>query len=155
MTTTTTADHALELRPYQSEGVQAIQSSWSSVQRLMYELPTGAGKTEIAIVVIKDYLAAHPNAAVVWLTHRFHLRDQSRQRIAAAGIPVVDLAEVKRSERQLLHSGVAIMTPALTWVQQQVDKATEEDLLVVDEAHHSVANSWVVTQFEMGYQRIQ
>ena len=97
---TTTADHTLELRPYQSEGVQHIQSSWVSVQPLIYKLATGAGKTEIAIVVIRDYLAVHPNATVVLLIDSFHLRGQSRQRIAAAGISVIDLAEVKRSERQ-------------------------------------------------------
>ena len=132
----------LELRPFQSEDVAKILAAFDRVDRVLYVLPTGGGKTEVAIEVLARNLASQRDSRVVWLTHRQELREQSQERIEGAGVSVVDLTDTSPPKRRLLLGGVAIVSPGMRTAHQQIEQATARDLLIVDEAHHSVANSW-------------
>ena len=132
-----------QLRPYQDDAVSAIQNAMTEGhRRILYALPTGAGKTLIAIRVVRDHLIAHGASQVVWLTHRGELRQQSLARIQAAGIDAVDATQVRPAQLRLTLGAVTILTPNLTRIQDLVATATDADLLVVDEAHHGAALSW-------------
>ena len=123
--------------------MSAIQNAMTEGhRRILYALPTGAGKTLIAIRVVRDHLIAHGASQVVWLTHRGELRQQSLARVQAAGIDAVDATQVRPAQRRLTPGAVTILTPNLTRIQDLVATATDADLLVVDEAHHGAALSW-------------
>ena len=132
----------MELRPYQTTAVAQITAAWSRAQRVMYQLATGAGKTVIATTLCQQHLGAQPASRVVGLTHRRELRAQSAQQWGSQGLPVVDLTTVYPAKRTWLPSTVSLISPGLTALQPLLATAGAQDLLVVDEAHHSVANSW-------------
>ena len=48
--------------------------------RVMTQLPTGGGKTEIAGALLKDFLVDGRKA--VWLTHREELAEQTEERLS-------------------------------------------------------------------------
>ena len=117
-----------ELRPYQQEAVRKIISQLKPGARIMYQLPTGGGKTRIAIEVITEFLAGVPILRnYTWLTHRDILQSQSSDRLHEAG----------------LNFGT-VSTPQKIWnaIQRGDLKPTPETLLVVDESHHSSAKTW-------------
>ena len=130
------------LRPYQSEDADQISDAFRLVDRVLYQLDTGAGKTEVAVEVLDRHFLAHHACHVVWLTHRLELREQTQPRIEAADVGVIDLTTVAPKRRRLLLGGVSVVTPGMRSVEALIAQATEDDLLIVDEAHHSVANSW-------------
>ena len=133
-----------ELRDYQ----QALRNDAESglrpgKARLMLQLPTGGGKTVIAGDLLARRLKANPNAAAVWLTHRVELAQQTRGMLRAAGVKAENRPGWDGNEAPRVANGVAILmaqtvgqrTP--TW-----NRYGENDLLVVDEAHHATAESW-------------
>ena len=132
-----------QLRPYQNEAVSTIQSGMTEGRgRVLFALPTGAGKTDIAIRVVGDHLDTHGDSRVVWLTHRRELLRQSLERIQAAGIEAVDVTERRPHQRSLTPGEVTIITPNLARIRDLVETAGGADLLVLDEAHHWAASSW-------------
>ena len=134
----------IKLRPFQETDIDRIFAAFERSQRgrVMYQLATGAGKTDVGIEVGGRHLDAFLRSHVGWLTHKVELRDQSLARIGRAGLSAGDLADVNPGRRNLLLGGVAILSPGLRSVRALVEQATPDDLLIVDEAHHSVANSW-------------
>ncbi len=132
-----------DLYPYQQELLKEAESGLESPEaRLMLQLPTGGGKTIIAGELLARRLKANPNSAAVWLTHRRELADQTRKMLREAGVT----AESRLPwpiDAPRVDNGVAILTAQTvdsrepTWT-----KYGDNDLLVVDEAHHAAARSW-------------
>ena len=139
-----------ELRDYQQalrndaeSGLRPGKSGKAGNPRLMLQLPTGGGKTVIAGDLLARRLKANPNAAAVWLTHRVELAQQTRGMLRAAGVRAENRPGWDGAEAPRVANGVAILMAqtvglkAPTW-----NRYGENDLLVVDEAHHATAESW-------------
>ena len=139
-----------ELRDYQQalrndaeSGLRPGKAHRDGKVRLMLQLPTGGGKTVIAGDLLARRLKANPNAAAVWLTHRVELAQQTRGMLRAAGVRAENRPGWDGDEAPRVANGVAIL------MAQTVGRRTptwhrygENDLLVVDEAHHATAESW-------------
>ena len=54
----------MEQRPYQQEAVKKIGNSLRPGSRIMYQLPTGGGKTHVAIEVIKRWIDDIPSSGI-------------------------------------------------------------------------------------------
>ena len=81
----------LKLRPYQEQGVSTIRSAWlRGRQKVMFQMPTGGGKTEVAAAIIQQRLQDHPESRVVWVTHRRELNRQVQARLGAYAIPAAE-----------------------------------------------------------------
>lgn len=104
-----------KLRPYQQEAVDEILEHLGNEKNVMYQLSTGGGKTEVAIAVASIW----PGRITV-ITHRVELRKQTQARFDNAGIKA------------------RVLTP-LAGMNREYD---EDDLIIVDEAHHIVASTW-------------
>lgn len=77
----------LELRDYQSEAVDALRHGiLNGNQRQVLCLPTGAGKTETAVGLIK--LAVERGGKVIFVVDRLTLKDQSVFRFEKYGLKV-------------------------------------------------------------------
>ena len=65
----------MQLRPYQKEAVDAINTHWNEWQRELLVLPTGCGKT-----VVFNTVAHERPGNVLILAHRDELIEQARDK---------------------------------------------------------------------------
>jgi superfamily II DNA or RNA helicase len=103
-------------------------------------VPTGGGKTRIALRVMLNWLASdtRDDTVVLWVTHRHHLKEQARRA----------LQELSRDAEQIPEDASAIFTDRVrfTLIQSAEQELTHLGdrigLVVVDEAHHAAAPSY-------------
>lgn len=129
------------LRPYQVKAKEDIYRAFQAHRRVMFQLPTGGGKTILFAEIIKDY--HERGERVLLLVHRKELIDQAARKI-------FDL-EVRYG---VIAAGY---TPAPSqWVQiASVQTAVRRrlpyhfDLIIIDEAHHALAKTYrdIVAQY--------
>lgn len=138
-----------KLRPYQQDLLEKSQAALSPEgARVMTQLPTGGGKTEIAGALLQDFLVDGRKA--VWLTHREELAHQTEERLSS-NWSVTAMAGTDswrpRHPAPRIVNGVVILKAqtvnrrnkdaAVVW-----DNYSPDDLLVIDEAHHAPATGW-------------
>lgn len=113
------------LRAYQSEMVARVLPALDSA-RAIAVLPTGAGKTHVAVAVMMD--AVERGERVLAVDHRNELLEQMVDRLVSAGLPAeaIGRSVVVRSIQKIGRSGVD----------------GPFGLLVIDEAHHAAANTY-------------
>ena len=128
-----------KMRDYQERAVAEIRRLMARHRRVMYVLPTGSGKTELALYIIAKYIAA--GLPVLWLTHHEDLVEQTLRRAASYGIPVWN-AYAKRTYRSSALNVQSILKA------RNVPHNFRRGLLVVDEAHHATAKTWIQSILE-------
>lgn len=117
----------MELRPYQSAAIdQARQAVMAGVKRMAVYSPTGSGKTEIAISLIKSALGK--GRKVAFVANRVELVGQAARRLALAGL---DVGIVQGENTANLSA------PVLVCSIQTIAKRgmPDVDVIVIDEAH--------------------
>lgn len=107
-------------------------------------VPTGGGKTRIALRVALEWLsrASNPSVKVLWVTHREHLRDAAlraledvAQELASVEDPLSD--GLRKTFANRVHFGlIQSVTPVLGSLGDDLG------LVIVDEAHHAAAESY-------------
>ena len=125
----------LELRPYQLNAVSDISESLAE-HATLYQLPTGAGKTEIGLALARQTL--NDGATVVWLTHRVELIDQTMRRAEDAELPVHDAYSTRIYKPNVFN----IMSVGKASSKRRRSELPSGSLLIVDEAHHTPAKTW-------------
>ena len=135
-----------ELRDYQQELLQqAVSALIPSKARVMLQLPTGGGKTHIAGALLRRWL--NNGRKAVWLTHRTELADQTCGMLSDAGVSAISLKTWQSGDdAPSVPNGVVILmaqTVGRRTSRMQIwGKYRSDDLLVIDEAHHSTADGW-------------
>jgi superfamily II DNA or RNA helicase len=131
----------MKLRTYQTKAVGATERHWDAgVRSVLLVAPAGAGKT-----MIGAELARH-DERVLWVAHRRELVLQARDRLVQlfggdqVGVIMPGVEERPRARIQL----GTVQTLAFR------EKLPRAGLLVLDEAHHYVAEEWqtLVTRCE-------
>ena len=91
------------LRPYQVDGAAQIAAAWDEGRRrVLYQLPTGGGKTALGVFWCRETLRQPGKGRrVVWLTHRQELREQSLKELESKGLLVCDLSKTVMAKRRL------------------------------------------------------
>lgn len=140
------------LRPYQERSVAQTRRLLAEGKRVMLQCPTGSGKTEMAIVLVQEWLtqgALARDAAgkpllprVLWLTHREELRRQTGSRFEQYGVRTANLPDLPREQRAIRRGVLSVVSPSIRDLDAFTSQAGQRDLLVVDEAHHAPANTW-------------
>lgn len=133
------AHHPRGPRPYQLAAQVAVREHWAATdtqQHPLLVMATGTGKTRTALGLVEAEAGR-----VVWIAHREELVTQP-----VADLPArlkaesgVVLAERDERDRRLVFASVA--TLAVPGRIERLLAAGPIDLLVVDEAHHSVSRS--------------
>lgn len=134
------------LRDYQQDSINAVLKYLAEGEkRLGLSLATGAGKTVILTHLIDRVTPPNPNATqTLIIAHRRELVEQAARHSRAThpGKTVeIEMAKAKAS-------GLADVTVASVQTLQDADRLKRFDpyrfkLVLVDEAHHVVANSYM------------
>ena len=139
----------IELRDYQRDLLERVQKALEPANAsVMMQLPTGGGKTVIAAHLLADYLTGGRKA--VWLTHRKELVTQTIERLAGTnGVRAVHERRWAVGIPAPTTAGGVMVLMAQT-VGRRVDETgvwsqyDEQDLMVIDEAHHATAKGWAL-----------
>lgn len=133
---------AIELRPYQSEAVAAIEDRWAAGDRAtLLVMATGTGKTIVMSRIAAD--AVRMGGRVLVLAHRGELLEQAADKVmASTGLRcAVEKAEdtsVGAMERVVVGSVQTLMR------ERRLKALGEKRFthIVIDEAHHAVSASY-------------
>jgi superfamily II DNA or RNA helicase len=145
--------NAVQLRDYQEQTVQALLNPPVGVTRSLAVLATGAGKTVIFASLIERFL--QPGRRALVLAHREELLNQAMQKLSEVS-PSLHLereqAHQKASKtisgwsRNLKGINCSVVVASIQSMKGKRLAAWAKDtfdLIVVDEAHHSVAGVYV------------
>jgi DNA repair protein RadD len=125
-----TAERALRpLRPYQAQGLEALRRKlMSGVSRLIFQLPTGGGKTLVSAHIIRR--ARAKGKRVAFVVPALSLVDQTVVAFEAEGIDCIGVVQGAhpRTDRDQPVQVCSVQTLARR-------KRPVVDLVIVDEAH--------------------
>ncbi len=129
----------MQLRKYQTDTISKTADSLrQGNQAPLIVLPTGAGKTVIFSEIAKRAVLKNNNVLI--LVHRRELIKQASQKLANIKVPHgIIAAGFKPSNHQIQVASVQ------TIVRRLKSTSFKPVLIIIDEAHHSVAGSWKKT----------
>ena len=106
--------------------------------RLLYQLPTGGGKTVIFSEIAARFIAKY-NKKVVVLTHRTELCNQTSAALKMTGIPnkIINSSVKKIPKKDGYQCYVAMVETLNNRVTEGLMNTDDIGLLIVDEAHHN------------------
>jgi superfamily II DNA or RNA helicase len=130
----------LSLRPYQMSMIEEALRALGSENNSLCIAPTGADKTIIISQIISGHLnTALPGAKVLVLQHTKELLQQNRDKVAL-WCPHLETSLFHSEEKDT--SGCVIFAMVQT-LCRNYKKFPPVDLVVIDEAHHAVASSYL------------
>jgi superfamily II DNA or RNA helicase len=137
----------LTLRDYQQEAKEKIFSQWNSVDNILYQMPTGTGKTRLFTSIIRDInlwgLKNGIRFRILIIAHRSELIEQSSRSLSKYHIRHGVLAGNMKNLRDLsLPIQVASIQTITHPSNLYLLKDLSFDFIIIDEAHHAIANSY-------------
>ena len=133
----TLAQTHYKLREYQEELIQDIFTQWhAGNRRVLAQSPTGSGKTVIASAVAHQF--TQRGEGVLFLAHRQELLYQAKEKleiITGESVGIIK-AGCRANPNALIQVG-SVQTLA------RREHRPNADLVIVDEAHHSPATTYI------------
>ena len=115
------------LRDYQQEMKLRLFEEWGYHRNVMVQMPTGTGKTHLLTAIVGEFL--HGSNTPVWIVaHRRELVEQIEETVARYGMRKEDGRVRVLSIQWLFRNGKVI--------------DEEPGLIVIDEAHHALAETY-------------
>ena len=127
------------LRPRQEESVVKSIDALSKHNNTVTVAPTGAGKTIIFSSVIKSLM--HSKMKVLVLAHRDELTEQNQDKFKQVN-PNVSTSIVNADNKDWSGQVIFAMVQTITR-DEHLENMPAIDLLVIDEAHHATAESYL------------
>lgn len=139
----------ITLRPYQAKGVNDIRGSYLRGKLApLYVLPTGGGKTVVFCYVglttgSRLRSTSNPELGykrVLILVHRIELLRQTSAKLYENGVEhgIINAKFTPNYNANIQIASVQTLAPRIRKGTARLDY----DLIIVDEAHHSVAGTW-------------
>lgn len=130
-----------ELYPYQERDLNVLFERLERApaqQRLLYQLPTGGGKTRIFSEIAGRYIAQYGKKVMV-LTHRVELCSQTSAALKALGIrnKVINSQVKKISAKENYRCFVAMVETLKNRIKAGIIATKDIGLVIIDEAHHN------------------
>lgn len=141
---TPAATTSIALRDYQQEAIAALGAAYASgTRRTLVGLPTGCGKT-----VVFGTLASRAHAKSGWrvlvLAHRDELIEQAVDKLHMIRPDLAMYTGVVKAQRNEWDRDVVVASVQSLHARRLAQIPRDRfDLVVVDEAHHSAADSYV------------
>ena len=136
----------MKLRPYQTEALNALEAEWQrgNANRLVVLLPTGMGKTVIFSNLITRHLKGNVGGKALVLVHRDELVTQAKEKIEHWN-PGLNVGIVKASRNEVDNHVIVASVQTLGRSEARRQALGEVGLVIVDECHHAVANTYMAT----------
>lgn len=130
-------------RPYQTEALAAIRdAARDAVMHQIVALPTGTGKTVVFAMLAKQVVER--DRRVLIIAHRDELLEQAAHKLAQVEPSLADKIGFVRAGQDETDRQVVIASVQTISRQRRLDRLTPDfSLMVVDEAHHSAADSYL------------
>lgn len=133
------------LRPYQQKAKENIFEAWDECTNVMFQMPTGTGKTRLFSSIISDIktwgVQHSEDVKILIIAHRIELIDQISENLERYKVSHGIIAGGK--PRNLSHP---VQVASIQTITHHSNKDVASDLnvnyIIVDEAHHCVANSY-------------
>ena len=137
----------ITLRDYQQKAKEEIFSRWSIVDNILYQMPTGTGKTRLFTSIIRDIslwgLRHSIFVRILIIAHRSELIEQSSNSLSRYRIDHGVLAGTLKEMRDLRKP---IQVASIQTITHPANRRLIEDLkfdfIIIDEAHHAIARSY-------------
>ena len=137
----------ITLRDYQQLAKEKIFGKWNCVDNILYQMPTGTGKTRLFTSIIRDInvwgLRHNINYRILIIAHRSELIEQSSRSLDKYRIKHGVLAGTMKDKRDLTQ---AIQVASIQTITHPSNRCLIEglqfDFIIIDEAHHAIANSY-------------
>lgn len=149
----------MQLRPYQIDGINKIRHELRlGAKSVVLVAPTGSGKTVVSGDVMRS--AAEKGSNVLFLAHRIELISQTCDKLCEFGLPhkiyapEKDIARIRTN--QMKKHGKCFVDPfakiavgTVQTVSRRLDKITVPNLIIIDETHLAIANTYqkIVNEF--------
>lgn len=118
------------LRPYQKRSIADTYEALRTNDRVMLQLPTGSGKTHIAMAIIKQGLKH--GRRINFCVDRITLLDQTFDKFREAGLPV----SIMQGNHSLFRPEKPVQIVSLqTLARRTRDRWPPANLFIIDEAH--------------------
>jgi superfamily II DNA or RNA helicase len=129
-----------ELYDYQKVAIQEIFTCFKDAQdnyHLLFQLPTGGGKTVIFSEITRRYLNEYKKKVLV-LTHRIELSKQTNKMLTEFGVPNKIINSTAKLDDQNEYNCFVAMVETLNnrLIDEKFD-ITDIGLVIVDEAHYN------------------
>ena len=129
---------SITLRNYQADCLKAVfKNVYDGITRQLISLPTGTGKTVVFAHLIKK-ISGHS----LILVHRDELLNQAKEKMLIVD-PKADIGIIKASRNETKHQ-IIIASVQTLYRDNRLDMLDggRFSIIVTDEAHHSVADSY-------------
>ena len=133
------------LRPYQQQAKEDIFSAWDDCDAVMFQMPTGTGKTRLFTSIISDIktwgVQNDEDVKILIIAHRIELIDQISENLERYKVSHGIIAGGKPRD---LRYPVQVASVQTITHRNNLDVAGDLNVnfIIVDEAHHCVANSY-------------
>ena len=133
------------LRQYQKDNKEKIYDAWLTQRSVMLQMPTGTGKTRLFSSIIKDIesysRSNNLDITILVMVHRMELIDQI----------VRTLLDTYKLKSGIIQAGyrqapeLCLQVASVQTLSRRLEKWTEKefDFIIVDEAHHVPAESYI------------
>lgn len=134
------------LRPHQIEAKAKIFEAWTKYDSVMLQMPTGTGKTYLFTSLINDiintYKLAHKDIKILIVAHRTELLDQISATLNKFGIAH---GFIQGAREQYLWKRVQVGSIMSLLTDKNYYNVCRQnfDYIIVDEAHHSLADTYI------------
>lgn len=135
------------LRNYQQEAKEKIFGQWDSVDNVLYQMPTGTGKTRLFTSIIRDIslnsLQTHRREGILIIAHRTELIEQIDESLQRYHIPHGIIAGSFKDKRDLMLPVQVASVQTITHPSnRQLVNSFDAKFIIIDEAHHALASSY-------------
>ena len=140
-TTETQKDEKKELYAYQQGDINAIFERLENAPKnhhLLYQLPTGGGKTVIFSEIVRRYLAEYDKKVVV-LTHRIELCKQTSKMLKSFNVKnkIINSVVKELPDQEEYSCFVAMVETLKNRLNDEKLQIENVGLVIIDEAHYN------------------
>lgn len=135
----------MRLRKYQHDMICGVRMALSRNRRAVLQAPTGSGKTAVACEIIKQ--ASDKGKSIWFVVHQNELLQQTSKALWRNKVPHGWISAKAKSTPHNVQL-VSILT-----VINRLNTVAPPDLIIIDEAHRALANSYVkvIERFPAAY----
>ena len=134
-----------KLYPYQQKAKKEIFESWDEVDSVMFQMPTGTGKTRLFTSIISDInkysIQRKEPVKILIIAHRTELIDQIDENLERYGVPHNIIAGSRKREIKYPVHVASIQTITHPSNLEKAKKLNVQ-FVIIDEAHHALAKTY-------------